>query len=357
MLGTATKPSSSDRPLSSSNGRTLGTSGTTKPSAVSSKSNPRENVRDIWTKKFSDTSTANKDQKTDAEQKPSTVLTPFQSNWVVIDDDIEIESVVHETVTILDDNSQNANDVIEIDETDSIDDSIPNANDNIETDETVSIDNSIPNANDSSSDLPRQSSDEASIKREIISSFGDDLTDSDIELIDCDYDDSSEPVGGLCDKSITDNLFSFNESTDELNKVHMTDDDNAGNPDKELVSCPVCNIKCERELMSDHLDGCLGITRKIDPRRAVKPPTRGTRKTNKSKTSTVTTSTPRTEPTPEDEEFDRRILGQMETEARVTRSNSVTTNNDAVSGWVPCPVCTKSVRASKINDHLDYCLS
>lgn len=267
------------------------------------------------------------------DTKPNCLLTPLQSNWVMIDDDIEIENVIHETVTILDD--------------------------------------SVAIVDDSSSTIVRQPSDEASIKREIMSSFGDDLTDSDIELIDHDYNDTEgSPVDGLCDRTITDNLFSWNKSTEDLNKIHMTDEENAGNPDKELVSCPVCNIKCERELMSDHLDGCLGVTRKIDPRRAVKPPIRARRspKTNtvkKTRTSTVTSRTSNVtsrtstvdSPTAEEEEFDRRILSEMEAEARSSRTNTVAVNNDDVSEWTPCPVCTNSVKTSEINDHLDFCLS
>lgn len=260
------------------------------------------------------------------DTKPNCLLTPLQSNWVMIDDDIEIENVIHETVTILDD--------------------------------------SVAIVDDSSSTIVRQPSDEASIKREIMSSFGDDLTDSDIELIDHDYNDTEgSPVDGLCDRTITDNLFSWNKSTEDLNKIHMTDEENAGNPDKELVSCPVCNIKCERELMSDHLDGCLGVTRKIDPRRAVKPPIRARRspKTNtvkKTRTSTVTSRTSNVDsPTAEEEEFDRRILSEMEAEARSSRTNTVAVNNDDVSEWTPCPVCTNSVKTSEINDHLDFCLS
>lgn len=323
MLGTGT--SSTARILSSSNGRALGTSPgssnqQSKIATGSSISNPLSNVRDVWNKRFSATPNNNNqtNEKSDAvaEIKPTCLLTPLQSNWVVIDDDILIQNVNYETVTILDDSK----------------------------------------SDDSSTGLVRQSSDEVSIKREIMNSFGDeDITDSDIELIDHDYDDNEgASVDGLCDKKITDNLFSWNKSTEDLNKIHMTDDENAGNPDKELVACPVCNTKCERESMSDHLDGCLGLTRKIDPRRAVKPPIR-TKKSKKSPKITVTTSTS------EEEEFNRRILSEMEAEARSSsrnpRTNAVAIDNDAGSTLATCPVCLNSIKASEINDHLDICLS
>lgn len=326
-LGTATKPSTNGGTLSPSNGRPLGKStsstGQSIASTRSSTSNPLATVRDIWSKKYS--VDANKAQQSDstAGSKPISLTTPVQSNWEIIDDDIEIENVIHETVTILDD--------------------------------------SVPIINDSLSAPQRQSFDEASIKREIVSSFGDsDLTDSDIELIDHDYDDTEgAPAEGLCDRTITDNLFSWNKSTEDLNKIHMTDDENVGNPDKELVSCPVCNIKCERESMSDHLDGCLGLTRKIDPRRAVRPPVRGPSRGPSQKNSRPTkvrTSTV-TAPTSEEEEFNRRILSEMEAEARNARTSAGAVRNDEATEWSSCPVCKNSVKTSEINDHLDICLS
>ncbi|KAG4077693.1 hypothetical protein HA402_015736 [Bradysia odoriphaga] len=315
--------SSTARILSSTNGRTLGTSGSANQSKTSSSTpDHRANVRDIWSKKFPTSSSPKQTSKSDtlAEGEPICLHSPPKSNWVMIDDDIEIENVVHETVTILDD--------------------------------SISI-------HDISTDNPvRQSSNEGTIRREIMDSFDDDLTDSDIELIDHDYDDSEgAPTGGLCDKTITDNLFSWNKSTEDLNKIHMTDEENAGNRDRELVSCPVCNIKCERDLMSDHLDGCFGMVRKIDPRRAVKPPIRGKKspKSTNARTSTVTTSTfiP-TAATEDEEEFNRRILSEMEAEARESRSNGGAVARDE---WTECPVCTNSVKAAEINDHLDMCLA
>lgn len=331
--GSTTSPSNAGI-LSSSNGHTLGTSGSTNKSKTSAGSasdlNQRTNVRDIWSKKFPTATTTTSSTKesqasgTLADKRPSTLHAPLQSNWEIIDDDIEIQNIVHETVTILDD--------------------------------SISI------VDDSPSSLVRQSSDETTIKRELIDSF-DDLTDSDIELIDHDYDDTQgAPAGGLCDKKITDNLFSWNKSTEDLNKIHMTDEENAGNRDRELVSCPVCNIKCERELMSEHLDGCFGMVRKIDPRRAVKPKIRGKNspQTTNKRTSTVTTSTSFTSTnttaadTEEEEEFNRRILSEMEAEARESRSNGGAVGRDEMA---QCPVCNVSVKASEINDHLDRCLT
>ncbi|KAJ6621048.1 DNA-dependent metalloprotease dvc-1, partial [Pseudolycoriella hygida] len=305
LNGTGTN-SSSRTPLPT-NGHVLGSSSTSNyQSKTSTPSNTRDNVRDIWSKRF---------QQPPDTKTEDVLFTPEESNWVMLDDDIEIENVVYETVTILDD--------------------------------------SVPTESDSTSARPiRQSSDEVSIKREIVTSFGDELTDSDIELIDHDYDDNVVEAEGSCNKKITDNLFSWNKSTEELNKIHMEDDENAGNPDKELVSCPVCNMKCERNLMSDHLDGCLGLTRKVDPRRAVKPPIRQARPTipkKPNRSSTVTTSTS------EEEQYNRRIWREMEEERRTSRLNTV--ENVETSEWSECPVCTNPVKLSEINDHLDSCLA
>lgn len=364
--GSSSASSSTAQILSSTNGHTLGASGSTNQSKNSAGSfDQRASVRDIWSKKkFPSTSSTNEPPKTNTatdSERPVCLHSPPQSNWVAIDDDIAIENVVHETFTILDDSVSNLDnsssnlvqqtseqgtpkyEIIDSFHDDDITDSDIEL---IDRDSSLSLHNS-------SSGLVRQTSDQVTIKREIIDSFhDDDITDSDIELIDHDYDDSEgAPTGGLCDKKITDNLFSWNKSTEDLNKIHMTDEENAGNSNRELVSCPVCNIKCERDLMSDHLDGCLGLVRKIDPRRAVKPAIRNKKspKTKNARTSTITTST-----TEGEEEYNRRILSEMETEARESRSNGGATGSDE---WTKCPVCTNSVRAAEINDHLDICLS
>lgn len=327
--GTGTKAPSATPVFPSSNGRTLGSSGTSTHPSSGSSSNLRESVRDIWSKKYSTTTSAGETKKlnptTDTDTK--CLHTPSQSNWVQIDDDIEVENVILETVTILDD-------------------SLPVVN---------SLDDSSTAQNNSQ--LVRQSSDESSIKREIVASFGDDLTDSDIELIDCDYDDTAATsAGGLCNKKITDNLFSWNKSTEDLNKIHMTDEENYGNPDKELVSCPVCNVKCERDSMSDHLDGCFGTVRKVDHRRPARPPVRSTPIRGapvRAPPANVRTSTV-TRPTSEEEEYNRRILSEMEAEARESRA---VTSSNRIGEMATCPVCLNSVKVSEINEHLDACLS
>lgn len=45
-----------------------------------------------------------------------------------------------------------------------------------------------------------------------------------------------------------------------INNVVMNDPENIGNPNMEIVMCPICEDRMARNELSSHLDGCNGIT-------------------------------------------------------------------------------------------------
>lgn len=193
----------------------------------------------------------------------------------------------------------------------------------------------------------------------------------------------------------TDTLMSdFND----INNVVMSDPENVGNTNAEIVTCPICEDKMPRGELTCHLDGCNGITVKINPRKRgektkalpfyknhVKPSTsQSTGQSSKSRVDqreremllqagyTQEQIDRLNTETREAKEYNDRIMNELAREERQRRTTSVitqhTTNNDietitlddesnsSVPEKHPCPVCNTLVDANQINQHLDECL-
>lgn len=175
----------------------------------------------------------------------------------------------------------------------------------------------------------------------------------------------------------------------------MNDPENVGNPDMEIVQCPICEDRMPRGELTSHLDGCNGITVKVNPRK------RGERTNplpfykNKAKPTEAQTKAAVGErqqellrragytqdqidrltiETQEAKEYNDRIMDEMVQDERRRRTTSVITqnpstdpietisiddessNSSSVPEKHPCPVCNVPVDANQINQHLDECL-
>lgn len=180
-----------------------------------------------------------------------------------------------------------------------------------------------------------------------------------------------------------------------INDVVMKDPENVGNRDMEIVQCPICEDRIARGELESHLDGCNGITVKINPRKKgerSKPlpfyknqakPTEAQTKANLGKSEqelllragyTQDQIDRITKETQEAKDYNNRIMDEMVHDERQRRTTSVITQNPAndaietisiddesnssssVPEKHPCPVCNVLVDANQINQHLDECL-
>lgn len=193
-------------------------------------------------------------------------------------------------------------------------------------------------------------------------------------------------------------FLSFETGTDTLltdfnniNNVVMNDPENIGNSDMEIVQCPICEDRMPRGELSSHLDGCNGITVKINPRKRgekIKPLPFYKNQVKPSKTQirdreqellrqagyTQEQIDRLSKENREAKEYNDRIMDEMAHDERHRRTTSVITqnptNNDietitlddessnssSVPEKLPCPVCNTPVNANQINQHLDECL-
>lgn len=260
--------------------------------------------------------------------------------------------------------------------------------------------------------LPKESriKKEPQIKKELLEDLGED--DGNIIMIDDEFDDTLiESVDVVTDTTVIDDLFgrdTLMADFDNINNVVMNDPENFGNPNMEIVTCPICEDRMARGELSSHLDGCNGITVKINPRQGgkrkplpfykhkVKP------STSQSKVSSEEVELLRragytqeaidrlnTE-TQEAREYNNRIMNEMNADVRQrfttgarareqanretetitlgdensgsqrnepTRENSDAHETERVSEKHPCPVCSAEIDADQMNQHLDQCLS
>lgn len=228
----------------------------------------------------------------------------------------------------------------------------------------------------------------------------DDDDDDVIELIDDEFDDASrEVLDALTDTSVIDEL--FGEDTlmadfNNINNVVMADPENRGNPAREIITCPICQDRMPREELNAHLDGCGGITVRVE----IKPKSKGVRQLPFYKNTPVQRPAPPTARTQrvnsedqdllrqagysqadidrmarEERDYNSRIMNEMATEERDRRTQPNNSNGTQVrsndteanvpnvvaaeetTDRVPCPVCTEMVEADQINRHLDECLN
>lgn len=350
------------KPPFSSSGRVLGSSS----SNVSSNEAPSEKIRNIWANKFRDTnspaststasvpSTSGMSKEEDSGQSAKrTKVTEATSAWEEIDDDILIHNVQNTIIEINDDNSNDA-----------------------------------PATMYPVADVKPQ----ISIKKELLDDLGED--DENIEMIDDEFDDTlNESADLLTDHSVIDELFGTDTLMADFNNINdvvMNDPENIGNADREIVTCPICEDRMERGELTCHLDGCNGITVKIDPRRRggqTKPlpfyknktkPSTKPKGSNKDRQVLLNAGYSHAdieklfEETQAEKDYNDRIMDEMSRERRPNRTTSVITslltNNDIetisigdesnspVPEKQPCPVCNSLINANHINEHLDECL-
>lgn len=179
-----------------------------------------------------------------------------------------------------------------------------------------------------------------------------------------------------------------------INNVVMNDPENFGNSNMEIVTCPICEDQMARGELTCHLDGCNGITVKINPRKKgdktkslpfyknhVKPSTSqssGQSKVNQQEKLLLLQAGYSQEQidrlsaeSREAKEYNDRIMDELAREERQKRTTSVITqhsnnqietialddgSNSPVPEKLPCPVCNIQVDANQINQHLDECL-
>lgn len=348
----------------------LGSSGNRDTQQSNRMGNPSEQIRSVWANRFNNpaSNTASSANGNDSTTKVDTStrinVTEATSDWEEIDDDVLIRSV-QDAIVEIDDDSDTETDVKPILQM-------------IETENASVL--------------------QKSIKEELLDDLGENADT--IELIDDEFDeDLNTSLEILTDASVIQDIFGIDDllaDFNEINGVVMKFPENKGDTNKEIISCPICQDSLSRDELSEHLDGCTGITVKIEKRK------RNIGKTqplpfykNKAKTSTNTsTNTSRnvddslrkdmlrkagydqetidrlfTE-TQEAKNYNERIVREMQAEQRdqtnKQQSNAVETiaayddeltpQNDVMREKATCPVCNILVYSDLINQHLDDCL-
>uniref|UniRef100_A0A1B0API5 Protein with SprT-like domain at the N terminus n=1 Tax=Glossina palpalis gambiensis TaxID=67801 RepID=A0A1B0API5_9MUSC len=111
------------------------------------------------------------------------------------------------------------------------------------------------------------------IKKEIIDESVD-LCEGDIELVDDEFDDNFEQSyeiiasSELPNTSVINKYFSSNNFLREFQKDNdLIASGSRLNSSNEIVICPICETKMPRWQFAKHLNGCTGITLKVQPRK------------------------------------------------------------------------------------------
>lgn len=328
--------------------------------------NPSEQIRSVWANRFNNPSpktfTATSARENDSTTKIN--VTEATSNWEEIDDDILIRSV-QDAIVEIDDDSDTETDVKPIHQT-------------------------IDNENTSVT--------QKSIKEELLDDLGEN-SDS-IELIDDEFDeDLNASLDILTDASVIQDIFGIDDllaNFNEINGVVMKFPENKGDPNKEIISCPICQDSLPRDELSEHLDGCTGITVKIEKQKRnvgkkqslpfyknkAKPSTSTSTSTNGDNSSRKemlrkagydqeTIDRLFTE-TQEAKNYNERITREMRDEQRKPTNkqqsdatetiaipfddDDLAPHNDVMREKATCPVCNILVYSDLINQHLDDCL-
>lgn len=324
-------------------------------------------IRNIWANKFPQPTTSAGSAVKNNENNTIEIKTPSKnkvieatSAWEEIDDDI----LIHEV----------HNPVIEIgDESDNDD-----------------------NSNEAADVKPNLSILHKTIREELLDDLGE--SDDVIEMIDDEFNDAfilDESLELLTDASVVDDIFGMDDllaKYNELNDVVMKFPENKGNPDKEIISCPLCQDSLMREELTEHLEGCAGVTVKIESRK----PKHGGKKnplpfyknqatTSKSNDKKQDDSMDRQilreagyseevikglyNETEEAKKYNQRIMDEMAKERRQRPTNPTPNVTETISigspdreqrnstqrERYPCPICKGMVYADIINEHLDAC--
>lgn len=327
-----------------------------------------ESVRDRWNKRFADDASTlplPSDTEPPATKRPKVEKVDGTSKWEIVDDDIQVRDDKPSLILI----------------NDSDDDDCVLAIDNINS----SVPASRPPINNQSAG-GRQ----AAIKQEILDSINEAHIDgeddeSDIELIDDEFDDNLRNVAvELTDNRVIDDLFGTDTlmaDFNEINDVIMKDSENRGQPNKEIITCPICQERMQRDQLDEHLDGCLGITTKVSLKAVSSVRSRPT--TSAATAAAATSSALKSErqilqecgyddatitrilrDKREERAYNERILTEMASDPATTsrarkpsKAQLKVAAAAAVADRLPCPVCQGQIDADKINDHLDVCLS
>ncbi|XP_031623320.1 sprT-like domain-containing protein Spartan [Contarinia nasturtii] len=356
------------RPTFSSGGFQLGS--TTNKSLSSA--SPSENIRNVWANKFNDNKPPANQASTSTDHrqtKNKTKVTEASSAWEEIDDDILIHSV--------------KNEVIEIDD---------GSNDGYQPD----VDN-----NTVARDATHDAKPNVTIKMELLDDLGEE--DENIEMIDDEFDDTmNESLDLLTDNNVISDLFDTDTLMTEFNNINnviMSDPENVGNPNMEIIQCPICEDRMARDELSSHLEGCNGITVKIDPKKRGNnskpmPFYKNHAKPSTSQSSQTSTNERERElllkagytqeqidrlntDTHESREYNNRIMNELANDERQRRTSvirqhsrdnddieTITLDDGSNSSSVPvpvpekhpCPVCNVPIDVNQINQHLDECL-
>lgn len=246
-----------------------------------------------------------------------------------------------------------------------------------------------------------------SFYNELLDDLGED--GANIIMIDDEFDDTVvENVDEVTDTTVIDELFgrdTLMADFNNINNVVMSDPENFGNPNMEIVTCPICEDRMARGELSSHLDGCNGITVKVNPKQ------RGARKKplpfykNKAKPSTSRTAVSSADQellrragytqdaidrmnddAKEAQDYNDRIMDEIATDRRrkfttgarardlengvletiplgdqggagsLAHTNTGAGVVDIVSEKHICPICNVEIDADLINQHLDDCL-
>lgn len=227
------------------------------------------------------------------------------------------------------------------------------------------------------------------------------LCDDDIELIDDEYDDNVDltVAAELADTSIIDEFFGEDTMMEDFKREndcmpsssrHQFDDG------YDIITCPICLEKMTRSQLAEHLNGCTGIAVKILPRKKVMnklaaiskevKPTKRSRPTKRSKKDMLRdagyteadlaniASSSSMEEDEEEAEFLNRSGIRRSNGNSSSNSGSTIAIQDLSSSpedensrlyrrrniyktTKQCPVCALEIEESRINDHLDECLS
>lgn len=278
----------------------LPTTGGRKLGTISNGTSTNSSVRDIWSNRFSSNTTP----------------------WEIIDDDIQLREPIHEIIELEDSDSDEPGDFI-------------------------------------IKPKPRMTTDERQkqIKQEILNP-GDD--DSDIELVDDDFDDEIATTGvQLGDTSVIDDIFGSDTLMSDFYEINVTtptaSKTNKTESSQEIISCPICTSRMLRDQFEEHLNGCMGISVKLD----IAAPSHSKKR---KRDITPFASTSRPAPTERDlllsagytEDVVDRVLLEREEEKRY--NDRIMSEIQQESETLVCPICQARVPASEINDHVDGCL-
>lgn len=333
-----------------------------------------ERIRNIWSQKFDKPVEVEVAPKPAPTNKPTYVETKPTQKWEDLDDDIMVWDEKHPVIDICDDDSNDSQSVGAA---------------------------AVP-------PTPERTFQPDAIRKELFDDLGE--SEDVIELIDDEFDDAqNESIQILTDTSVIDEIFgedTLMEDFNNINNVVMKDPENRGNPKKEIITCPICQDQMRRDELSCHLEGCTGITVKVE----IKPKSKAGTKTPRQLPfykNHATGSAPSTSRTvqrvnaadretllragyteaqierilkekAEEKDYNARIMDEMAAEERnrraqrnaratVIASPSVAPPTATVTTadveapmpavMVPCPVCNQMFAADEINTHLDLCLA